>query len=92
MLMLTDVFTVAPQSINVDTMGKNQHVVPNNGRWSVRGAGNTRVTQTFDTQREAIARAREIAINQQSEMFIHNRQGHFRDRNSYGNDPYPPKG
>ena len=85
-------FTAAPQSIKVDNYGKDQHVVPNNGRWSVRGAGNTRVTQTFDTQREAIARAREIAINQQSEMFIHNRQGQFRDRNSYGNDPYPPKG
>lgn len=84
--------TAAHQFIKADTMGKNQHVVPNNGRWSVRGAGNTRVTQTFDTQREAIARAREIAINQQSEMFIHNRQGEFRDRNSYGNDPYPPKG
>lgn len=84
--------TAVPQSIKVDTMGKNQHVAPNNGRWSVRGAGNTRVTQTFDTQREAIARAREIAINQQSEMFIHNCQGQFRARNSYGNDPYPPKG
>lgn len=45
-------------------MKKNQHVVPHNGRWSVRGAGNTRVTQTFNTQREAIERAREIAINQ----------------------------
>lgn len=85
-------FTAAPQSIKVDNYGKESACVPNNGRWSVRGAGNTRVTQTFDTQREAIARAREIAINQQSEMFIHNRQGQFRDRNSYGNDPYPPKG
>lgn len=73
-------------------MCKNQHVVPNGGRWSVRGAGNTRVTQTFDTQREARTRAREIAINQHSEMFVHNRQGQIRERNSYGNDPYPPKG
>lgn len=84
--------TAAPQSIKSDFMGKNQHVVPNNGKWSVRGAGNSRVTQTFDTRREAIARAREIAINQQSELFIHNRQGQFRERNSYGNDPYPPEG
>ena len=90
--MLTAVRTAVPQFIKVEIMGKNQHVVPNNGRWSARGAGNTRVTQTFDTQREAIARAREIAINQQSEMFIHNRHGQFRERNSYGNDPYPPEG
>lgn len=73
-------------------MGKNQHVVPTNGRWGVRGEGNTRFTQTFDPQREAYERAREIAINQQSELFIHNRQGRIRERNSYGNDPYPPKG
>lgn len=73
-------------------MGKNQHVVPTNGRWGIRGEDNTRLTQTFDTQREAYERAREIAINQQSELFIHNRQGRIRERNSYGNDPYPPKG
>lgn len=73
-------------------MGKNQHVVPTNGRWGIRGEGNTRLTQTFDTQRQAYERAREIAINQQSELFIHNRQGRIRERNSYGNDPYPPKG
>lgn len=73
-------------------MKKNQHVVPTNGRWGIRGEGNTRLTQTFDTQREAYERAREIAINQQSELFIHNRQGRIRERNSYGNDPYPPKG
>lgn len=91
-MMQMAVFTAALQSIKSEDMGKNQHVVPNNGRWSVRGAGNSRVTQTFDTQREAIARAREIAISQQSELFIHNRQGQFRERNSYGNDPYPPKG
>jgi hypothetical protein len=24
--------------------------------------------------------------------FIHNRQGQIRERDSYGNDPYPPKG
>ncbi|WP_278945426.1 DUF2188 domain-containing protein, partial [Parabacteroides johnsonii] len=31
-------------------MGKNQHVVPYNGKWAVRGAGNNRVTATFRTQ------------------------------------------
>ncbi|MFI8418687.1 DUF2188 domain-containing protein [Serratia sp. NPDC078593] len=25
-------------------MGKNQHVVPHNGEWAVRGEGNDRVT------------------------------------------------
>ena len=53
---------------------------------------NTRITQKFDTQKEAIAKAREIAINQKSELFIHGENGRIRERNSYGNDPYPPKG
>lgn len=72
--------------------GKNQHVVPHGENWAVRGAGNGKVTKQFDTQREAIEDARSIAINQQSEILIHNQQGQIRERNSYGNDPYPPKG
>ena len=38
------------------------------------------------------ARARDIAINQQSEMLIQGRNGQIRERNSYGDDPFPPKG
>ncbi|MYD93896.1 MAG: DUF2188 domain-containing protein [Chloroflexi bacterium] len=71
---------------------KNQHVVPHPGGWAVRGAGNDRATSIHQTQQEAIAAARDIAINNGSELFIHNRQGQFRKRNSYGNDPFPPEG
>ena len=49
-------------------MGKNQHVVKTPDGWGVRGEHNTRITQKFDTQKEAIAKAREIAINQKSFM------------------------
>ena len=73
-------------------MGKNQHVVKTEGGWGVRGENNTRNTQNFDTQQAAINRAREIAINQKSELLIHGRDGQIRDKYSYGNDPYPPKG
>jgi hypothetical protein len=73
-------------------MGRNQHVVPRGGVWAVRGAGNTRDTSHHPTQADAIDAAREIAQNQQSEMLIHRPNGQIRDRNSYGSDPYPPKG
>lgn len=73
-------------------MSKNQHVVPRNGGWAVLGEGNERVTQTFDRQSDAIGRAQEIAQNQGSELLIHGRNGRIRERNSYGNDPFPPKG
>lgn len=72
--------------------GKNQHVVPYGDDWAVRGAGNDKVTRVFETQQEAINFARQTAINQQSEMFIHNQQGQIRERNSYGTDPCPPQG
>ncbi|MFL6856314.1 MAG: DUF2188 domain-containing protein [Allosphingosinicella sp.] len=69
-----------------------QHVVPNGGKWSVRRAGAARASGTFETQGEAIERAREIAQNQATELFIHGRDGRIRERNSYGNDPLPPRG
>ncbi|WP_312249620.1 DUF2188 domain-containing protein [Streptococcus parasuis] len=74
-------------------MAKNQHIVPNkNGGWDVKGAGNSRATKHVATQAEAIKIARDIAKNQGSELFIHRPNGQIRERNSYGNDPYPPEG
>lgn len=72
--------------------GKNQHVVPHNGDWAVLGAGNQRVTSTHATQAKAAAAARQIAINQQSEVVIHRPNGQIRDKDSYGSDPFPPRG
>lgn len=72
--------------------GKNQHVVPHAGGWAVRGAGNSRATSVYDTQRDAIDAARGIAQNQHSELLIHGRNGQIRDRDSYGGDPFPPRG
>lgn len=71
---------------------KNQHIVPHSKGWAVKSEGSSRASGIFETQREAIARGTEIAKSQQSELFIHNRQGQIRERNTYGNDPYPPKG
>jgi hypothetical protein len=72
-------------------MGKNQHVVPAEGGWGVRGEGNERLTSRHTTQSEAIDAAREIAINEQSEVVIHRPDGRIRDKDSYGKDPYPPR-
>ncbi len=73
-------------------MTKNQHVVPHDGDWAVKGEGNQRATSVHKTQREAIESARETAIKQGSEMLIHRSNGQIRERNTYGKDPYPPKG
>lgn len=74
-------------------MGKNQHVTPHpDGGWQVKGENNSRATARTSTQGEAIDIAREIARNQEAELVIHRPNGQIRDKDSYGNDPYPPEG
>ena len=73
-------------------MARTQHVTPHRDGWQVKGGRNSRATVVTSTQREAIRVGKEIAKNQGSELFVHNKQGQIRERNSYGNDPYPPKG
>ena len=70
----------------------NQHVVMRTDGWAVVGEGNSRDTSVHPTQSQAIQRAREIALNQRSELVIHGRDGKIRDKNSYGNNPFPPGG
>lgn len=74
-------------------MGKNQHVTHRpDGNWQVKGAGNTKATVITSTQKEAIKIATSIARNQKSELVVHGLDGRIREKNSYGNDPCPPKG
>ena len=73
-------------------MGKNQYVTRRGEKWAVVGEGNTKATKLTNTQEEAIQRAREIAINQQSELRIQGMNNKFREANSYGNDPRNIKG
>lgn len=72
-------------------MAKNRHVVPHNGEWAVRIAGSDRVTSTHPTQGEAITQARIGAQRDKGEVVIHRPNGQIRDKDSYGNDPNPPK-
>ena len=72
--------------------GKNQHVVKHPEGWAVKGAGNEKATKVTSTQKEAIDVARKITKNQESELFIHGRNGRVRERDSNGNDPRNIKG
>ena len=70
----------------------NQHVVPHPKGWAVKPAGGQRASSVHGTQQEAIDKGRQIAQNQGSELLIHGQNGQIREKNSYGNDPFPPKG
>ena len=72
-------------------MKQNKHVVPNsNGGWDVKSGGQT--VSHHHTQKTAIEKANSVGRAEKTEVVIHGRDGKIRDKNSYGNDPYPPKG
>lgn len=73
-------------------MNKNQHVVPHENGWAVKGEGNSKATSVHATKEEAIEAGRQIAIHQKSELLIHNEDGQIHERNTYGEDPFPPRG
>lgn len=73
-------------------MPKNIHVTHRkDGSWAVKGEGDTRASGLYETQHEAIDVGRDIAKNNRSELFIHNRKNRIRDRDSFGGDPFPPR-
>ncbi len=71
--------------------GQNQWVSPRGDNWGVHSEGSKRDTGVFETQREAIERAREIAIRKRSEVIVQRPDGRIRSKDSYGKDPCPPK-
>ncbi len=70
----------------------NVHVVPHPNGWAVKRPGNDRASSVHDTQKEAIDSGRNIAIKDKSELIIQGKNGQIREKNSYGNDAFPPKG
>ena len=70
---------------------KNVHVVPHPDGWAVKTEGSSRASAVTQTQGQAIEQGRQQAQRAQGELFIHGTDGKIRDRDSYGNDPCPPK-
>lgn len=74
-------------------MGKRPvHTTPHGDKWANKRAGTSRVSKTFDTKAEAQAAGRATAKREAVEHLIHKKDGTIGERNSYGNDPHPPKG
>ena len=68
------------------------HTVPHGDGWATKREGSDRVSKTFDTKKEAQDAGRNTAKREGTEHFIHKLDGTIGEKNSYGNDPYPPKG
>ena len=67
--------------------GRNQHVIPHQGKWAVKGEGSQRATSIHETQAEATDKARDLARRQKSELLVHGRDAEIRSRASFGHDP-----
>lgn len=70
---------------------KSVHVTPKGSGWQVKTAGSSRAVKITSTQSDAIKRGREIAMNNGSELIIHRTDGRIRSKDSFGNDPFPPR-
>ena len=71
---------------------KGKHVAPSPDGWKVKSSGAKKASKVFVTKAEAIKYAKIIAKKQRAELFVHGKDGRIRERNSYGNDPFPPRG
>lgn len=70
--------------------GKNVHVVPDGNKWAAKPEGGKPIS-THRTQGAATDAARKEAKQTGGEVVIHRPNGQIRDKDSYGNDPNPPK-
>ena len=69
---------------------KNVHIVPQGKKWVVKPEGSKPIS-SHKTQTAAAAAGKKVAKKNESELVIHRPNGQIRDKDSYGNDPNPPK-
>ncbi len=62
------------------------------GQWKNKVQGSSRAANRYATKAEAQSAGRDMARNRRVEHVIKNKDGTIGARNSYGNDPHPPKG
>lgn len=70
---------------------KSQHVVPNRNGWTVISGSAERHADTFGTQQEAIEKAKFIARNSGTSVYIHGIDGRIKATESYANDVFPSR-
>jgi hypothetical protein len=62
-----------------------------NGDWATKREGKPTPLSTHKTQADAMKQGAFLAKLDGVEHVIHGRDGKIRDKDSYGNDPFPPR-
>ena len=73
-------------------MRKQILVVKHSDGWAVTRPNAERASFVTDTQAEAIGHGRRMSQGEGAELTIQGRDGRFRDADSHGSDPFPPRG
>jgi hypothetical protein len=73
-------------------MKNSIHVSPHKNGWQVKKAGSSKASKVCSTQKECIEHGTKQAKRSGAELYIHNKEGKIREKNSFGNDPFPPRG
>ena len=69
---------------------KSQHVIRNiKGGWSVRQTGASRASRVFASQADAVRFARGLARREQTDVYVHDRDGSVREKDSYAGEIAP---
>ncbi len=73
---------------------KNIHTVYNQDRhmWENKAEKSSSPISSHHNKENALDKAESIAEKRGVEHFIHGKDGKIQERNSYGNDPFPPRG
>lgn len=78
------------------TNKRDVHVVPNHSKgkldWSIKRENSQRSSGIYENKVDAMAAAKQIAVNNKLEVVEHRKDGVIVGSNSYGNDPRKSKG
>lgn len=73
-------------------MAKDYWTTRHSDGWQVKASESKRASSVHSTQAEAWMEARRLARGAKTEALLQGKDGKIRARNTYGNDPHPPKG
>lgn len=71
---------------------RNYWTSPHKDGWSVKKEGSSKASSVHQTQSAAWTEAKRLARGSSGEAVLQSRDGSIRTKNTYGRDPYPPKG
>ncbi len=71
---------------------RNIHITKHADGWQAKEAKTVYPLAVFQKQSDAIKLGATFAKASNSELFVHGRDGKIRERNTFGNDPFPPRG